>query len=151
MKKAWSLQSGIHHAFLFCDQAKRRDHTDDHRRDLWSRCDHKIFLLGLLWFQRLVSALVTSCCSFPCVQVFSVFFLVICPVFVLVFFHPVFVYWHVCSFLVLSSLYYFHFWLLCSSLSTWHYHLYFCPVYTGVKKVSKLVKRELSFFWISFH
>ena len=43
---------------------------------------------------------------------FSGFFLLFAPFF---FFHPVFVYWLVCSLLVLCSLYYFHFWLLCSS------------------------------------
>jgi len=42
---------------------------------------------------------------------FSGFFLLFAPFF----FHPVFVYWLVCSLLVLCSLYYFHFWLLCSS------------------------------------
>ena len=29
-----------------CDHKKRRDNFSDHERDLWSRCDHQIFLLG---------------------------------------------------------------------------------------------------------
>jgi len=29
-----------------CDHKKRRDNFSDHEHDLWSRCDHQIFLLG---------------------------------------------------------------------------------------------------------